>query len=88
LKTEVSELHKSKRQLIGVNQLKDLGISEKNPTIRNYLDKIVSFSAFWGSSWFGFFCEFHCMMFVFCCVSMLLVEGTFDGKCCPKGSTL
>ncbi|WJX72718.1 hypothetical protein P8452_56564 [Trifolium repens] len=41
LKTEVSELHKSKRQLIGANELKDLGISEKNPTIRNYLYKIV-----------------------------------------------
>ncbi|KAK2368546.1 nuclear-pore anchor [Trifolium repens] len=40
LKTEVSELHKSKRQLIGANELKDLGISEKNPTIRNYLYKI------------------------------------------------
>jgi hypothetical protein len=43
----VSELHKSKRQLIEVNEQKDLEISEKNTTIRSYLDKIVSFSAFW-----------------------------------------
>ncbi|WJX72066.1 hypothetical protein P8452_55984 [Trifolium repens] len=41
LKTEVSELHKSKRQLIEVNEQKDLEISEKNTTIRSYLDKIV-----------------------------------------------
>ncbi|CAJ2659083.1 unnamed protein product [Trifolium pratense] len=41
LKTELSELHKSKRQLIGVNEQKDLEISEKNTTIRSYLDKIV-----------------------------------------------
>jgi hypothetical protein len=43
----VSELHKSKRQLIEVNEQKDLEISEKNTTIRSYLDKIVSFSGFW-----------------------------------------
>ncbi|GAU38033.1 hypothetical protein TSUD_274360 [Trifolium subterraneum] len=41
LKTELSELHKSKRQLIEVNEQKDLEISEKNTTIRSYLDKIV-----------------------------------------------
>jgi hypothetical protein len=84
----VSELHKSKRQLIGANELKDLGISEKNPTIRNYLDKIVSFLLFGAPVGLVSFVNSIVLMFVFCCVSMLLVEGTFDGKCCPKGSTL
>ncbi|KAL5100700.1 hypothetical protein RYX36_005027 [Vicia faba] len=41
LRTEVSELHKSKRQLIELNEQKDLELSEKNTTIRSYLDKIV-----------------------------------------------
>jgi hypothetical protein len=40
---EVSELHKSKRQLIELVEQKDLEISEKNATIKSYLDKIVSF---------------------------------------------
>lgn len=42
LKTEVSELHRSKRQLIELLEQKDLEISEKNVTIKSYLDKIVS----------------------------------------------
>ncbi|GAV64888.1 TPR_MLP1_2 domain-containing protein, partial [Cephalotus follicularis] len=41
LTTEVSELHKSKRQLIELVEQKDLVISEKNATINSYLDKIV-----------------------------------------------
>ncbi|PON44121.1 Nucleoprotein TPR/MLP [Parasponia andersonii] len=41
-KTEVSELHKSKRQLIELLEQKDLEISEKNTTIKSYLDKIVN----------------------------------------------
>lgn len=40
--TEVSELHKSKRQLIELVEQKDLEISEKNATFKSYLDKIVS----------------------------------------------
>jgi len=44
---EVGELHKSKRQLIELNEQKDLELSEKNATMKSYLDKIVSFSAFW-----------------------------------------
>lgn len=43
----MSELHKSKRQLIELNEQKDLELGEKNASIRSYLDKIVSFSAFW-----------------------------------------
>jgi hypothetical protein len=38
----VSELHKSKRQLIELVEQKDLEISEKNATMKSYLDKIVS----------------------------------------------
>ncbi|OIW05349.1 hypothetical protein TanjilG_28814 [Lupinus angustifolius] len=41
LRTEVAELHKSKRQLIEFNGQKDLELSEKNATIKSYLDKIV-----------------------------------------------
>ncbi|XP_027342867.1 nuclear-pore anchor isoform X2 [Abrus precatorius] len=41
LRTEVGELHKSKRQLIELNEQKDLELSEKNATIKSYLDKIV-----------------------------------------------
>ncbi|CAL0335128.1 unnamed protein product [Lupinus luteus] len=41
LSTEVAELHKSKRQLIELNGQKDLELSEKNATIKSYLDKIV-----------------------------------------------
>ncbi|KAE9621513.1 putative nucleoprotein TPR/MLP1 [Lupinus albus] len=41
LRTEVAELHKSKRQLIELNGQKDLELSEKNATIKSYLDKIV-----------------------------------------------
>lgn len=40
-KTEVSELHKSKRQLIELVERKDLEISEKNATIKSYMDRIV-----------------------------------------------
>ncbi|KAF5728140.1 hypothetical protein HS088_TW21G00283 [Tripterygium wilfordii] len=42
LTREVSELHKSKRQLIELVEQKDLEISEKNATIKSYLDKIVN----------------------------------------------
>ncbi|TKY49466.1 Nuclear-pore anchor [Spatholobus suberectus] len=41
LRTEVGELHKSKRQLIVLNEQKDLELSEKNATMKSYLDKIV-----------------------------------------------
>ncbi|KAK9681650.1 hypothetical protein RND81_10G018100 [Saponaria officinalis] len=40
LKMEVSELQKSKRQLLELVGLKDAEISEKNSTIKSYLDKI------------------------------------------------
>jgi len=46
LRTEVAELHKSKRQLLELNEQKDLELSEKNATMKSYLDKIVSFSVF------------------------------------------
>ncbi|XP_073028198.1 LOW QUALITY PROTEIN: nuclear-pore anchor [Primulina eburnea] len=42
LKLEGSELHKSKRQLMEILEQKDLEISEKNATIKSYLDKIVN----------------------------------------------
>ena len=42
LKTEVSELHKSKRQLMEIVEQKDEDISAKNVTIQSYLEKIVS----------------------------------------------
>ncbi|KAK3218786.1 hypothetical protein Dsin_012756 [Dipteronia sinensis] len=42
ISTEVSELHKSKRQLMGLVEEKDWQISEKNATIKTYLDKIVN----------------------------------------------
>lgn len=42
LSTEESELHKSKRQLLELLEHKDLEISEKNATIKSYLDKIVN----------------------------------------------
>ncbi|XP_062012161.1 nuclear-pore anchor [Rosa rugosa] len=41
LKTEVSELHKSKRQLMEIVEQKDEDISAKNCTIQSYLEKIV-----------------------------------------------
>ncbi|KAM5586916.1 nuclear-pore anchor [Rosa sericea] len=41
LKTEVSELHKSKRQLMEIVEHKDEDISAKNCTIQSYLEKIV-----------------------------------------------
>ncbi|KAM3731717.1 hypothetical protein ACB098_11G003200 [Castanea mollissima] len=44
LATEVSELHKSRRQLIELVEQRDLEISEKNATIKSYLDKIVNSS--------------------------------------------
>ncbi|CAL5321269.1 unnamed protein product [Camellia sinensis] len=43
LSTEVSELHKSKRQLIGLLEQKDLEISEKNAAVKSYLDKIFAY---------------------------------------------
>ncbi|KAI4333246.1 hypothetical protein L6164_018080 [Bauhinia variegata] len=44
LRTEMGELHKSKRQLIELVEQKDLELSEKNATIKSYLDKIVHMS--------------------------------------------
>ncbi|ESW21145.1 hypothetical protein PHAVU_005G045700 [Phaseolus vulgaris] len=44
LRMEVGELHKSKRQLIELNEQKDLELSEKNATMKSYLDKIVHLS--------------------------------------------
>ncbi|XP_048326058.2 nuclear-pore anchor isoform X2 [Ziziphus jujuba] len=44
LTTDVSELHKSKRQLLELVQQKDSEISEKNDSIKAYLDKIVNMS--------------------------------------------
>ncbi|KAB1204460.1 Nuclear-pore anchor [Morella rubra] len=41
LTAEVSELHKSKRQLIELVEQKDLEISEKNAATKSYLDKIT-----------------------------------------------
>ncbi|XP_022717640.1 nuclear-pore anchor [Durio zibethinus] len=42
LTTEVSELHKSKRQLLEMIEQKDLEIADKNAAIKTYLDKIVN----------------------------------------------
>ncbi|KAF8412623.1 hypothetical protein HHK36_000592 [Tetracentron sinense] len=42
LSIEASELHKSKRQLLELLEQKDSEISEKNATIKSYLDKIVN----------------------------------------------
>ncbi|KAK1387944.1 Nuclear-pore anchor [Heracleum sosnowskyi] len=42
LNTEASEFHKSKRQLLELLEHKDIEISEKNITIKSYLDKIVN----------------------------------------------
>lgn len=41
LSREISELHKSKRQLMELLEQKDIEINEKNITVKNYLDKIV-----------------------------------------------
>lgn len=46
LTREATELHKSKRQLMEILEAKDLEISEKNATIKSYLDKIVCNSCF------------------------------------------
>ena len=43
--TEMSELHKSKRQLMELLEQKDSEISEKNANIKSYLEKIVSEAA-------------------------------------------
>lgn len=43
LTMEVSEVHKSKRQLIELMEQKNSEISEKNTTISSYLDRIVSY---------------------------------------------
>ncbi|XP_021299554.1 nuclear-pore anchor isoform X2 [Herrania umbratica] len=42
LTMEVSELHKSKRQLLEMIEQKDLEIADKNAVIKTYLDKIVN----------------------------------------------
>ncbi|KAL6538558.1 hypothetical protein OROGR_012546 [Orobanche gracilis] len=42
LTRESSQLHKSKRQLMELLEQKDLEFSEKNTTIKSYLDKIVN----------------------------------------------
>ncbi|XP_068655691.1 nuclear-pore anchor isoform X2 [Aristolochia californica] len=44
LSVEVSELHKSRRQLLELLEQKDLEIGEKNSLIKSYLDKIVHLS--------------------------------------------
>ncbi|XP_068655473.1 nuclear-pore anchor-like isoform X2 [Aristolochia californica] len=44
LSVEVSELQKSKRQLLELLEQKDLEIGEKNSLIKTYLDKIVTLS--------------------------------------------
>ncbi|RDY07361.1 Nuclear-pore anchor, partial [Mucuna pruriens] len=74
LRTEVEEFHKSKRQLLELNEQKDLELSEKNATLKSYLDKIVSFSAFW--CWFDCLGDVFCCNNVdlFCCVSMMLLK--------------
>lgn len=41
--TEKSELRKSNRQLMELLEQKDAEISEKNATIKSYLDKIVRY---------------------------------------------
>lgn len=40
---DVAELHKSRRQLMELVEQKDLQHSEKNATVKAYLDKIVRF---------------------------------------------
>ncbi|OMO77802.1 Tetratricopeptide, MLP1/MLP2-like protein [Corchorus olitorius] len=42
LTTEVSELRKSKRQLLDMIEQKDLEIADKNAAIKTYLDKIIN----------------------------------------------
>ncbi|KAL8134769.1 nuclear-pore anchor isoform X1 [Apium graveolens] len=42
LNTESSEFHKSKRQLLELLEQKNIEISEKNVTMKSYLDKIVN----------------------------------------------
>ncbi|XP_077232792.1 nuclear pore anchor [Tasmannia lanceolata] len=42
LSVEISELHKSKRQLLDLLDQRDSEIAEKNTTIKGYLDKIVN----------------------------------------------
>ncbi|GAA0149677.1 primary active transporter [Lithospermum erythrorhizon] len=42
LSMEASELHKSKRELMEMLERKDLELTEKNSTIKSYLDKIVN----------------------------------------------
>ncbi|XP_052178509.1 nuclear-pore anchor isoform X2 [Diospyros lotus] len=42
LSTQASEFQKSKRQLIDLLEQKDVEISEKNATIKSYVDKIVN----------------------------------------------
>ncbi|KAK1257262.1 Nuclear-pore anchor [Acorus gramineus] len=44
LSVEVSELHKSKRQLLELVELKDAEIGDKNGLIKDYVDKIVDLS--------------------------------------------
>lgn len=44
--TEMSELHKSKRQLMELLEQRDSEISEKNSNIKSYLEKIVSSGCF------------------------------------------
>ncbi|KAL2330957.1 hypothetical protein Fmac_018538 [Flemingia macrophylla] len=41
LRKEAAELHKSRRDLIELNEMKSTELSEKNATMKSYLDKIV-----------------------------------------------
>lgn len=45
LTVELTEMQKSKRQSLDLLEQKDAEIREKNTTIQNYLDKIVSFKS-------------------------------------------
>ena len=68
LKTEMGELHKSKRQLIELVEQKDLELSEKNANIKSYLDKIVSCCKF---------IIWHCMIQL-----MSWLVGLSSGRLC------
>lgn len=86
LKTEVSELHKSKRQLMEIVEQKDEDISEKNVTIKSYLDKIVSlvscilsnFENEWSHMYWPFI-KWHFHFF------SADPEGQVVWECCPEG---
>lgn len=62
MNTEAAECHKSKRQLLELLEQKDIEISEKNITMKSYLDKIVS----------GFFMSYCLLGSLGECVGLLL----------------